>query len=136
MRTYLAVAMLLLACGGLFAQPSQSGQSSGQQSTGMSGMNMGSSQKSQGMSDMHQQMQTDMQQMKAQIDKMRSDAQKVQDSSTKAALLDNADLWDQFLTRMQSHMQMMEGMHHGEKTGVHHKKTPPASGQSSKSTPE
>ena len=62
-----------------------------------------------------QEMQADMQQMKTQVEKMRADAQKVQDANTKAALLDNADMWDQFVTRMQSHMQMMMqgGTHHG-----------------------
>jgi hypothetical protein len=88
------------------------------------------------MSDMHQQIQTDMQQMKAQIENMRAAAQKVKDSSTKTALLDNADLWDQFLTRMQSHMQMMEGMHHGGMAGMHHKKSPTNSGGTSTPTPK
>ncbi len=131
MRIHLLVATLLLAGTAVFAQSNQASQTSNQ-STGMSGMQMGSGQKSQGMSDMHQQMQADLQQMKTQVDKMRADAQKVQDSNTKAALLDNADLWDQFLTRMQSHMQMMGGMH-GGMSGMHHR--PSKSGSSPSSTP-
>ena len=109
------------------------------QSSGMSGMSMGSGQKSEEMSGMHQhmqQMQADMQQMKSRVDKMRSDAEKVQDANTKAALLDNADMWEQFMTRMQSHMQMMQGMHQSGMKGTHHKKTPPATGQSPTPTPQ
>src|SRR5512142_463970 len=135
MKKYLALGTLLLASCTLLAQTTQSSQSSGQ-SKDKSGMKMGSDQKSQGMTQMHQhmqEMQADMQQMKTQVEKMRADAQKVQDANTKAALLDNADMWDQFVTRMQSHMQMMmqSGMHHG-RMGMQHKKsqtapsTPPA----------
>ncbi len=133
MRNYLLVAVLLAGTA-LFAQSSQGSQNSSQ-STGMSGMQMGSGQKSQGMSTMHQQMQADLQQMKAQVDKMRTDAQKVQDSNTKAALLDNADLWDQFLTRMQSHMQMMDNMH-GGMSGMHHKPAKSGSSKSSTANPK
>ena len=135
MKATLMMGTLLLACGSMLAQSSQTQQPSGQ-SMGMSGMNMGSSQKSQGMSDMHQQMQADMQQMKSHIDKMRADAQKVQDPDTKTALLDNADMWDQFMNRMQSHMQMMEGMHQGGMTGMHHKKSQSTTGKSSTPNPK
>lgn len=134
MRIHLLVAALLLAGTPVFAQSTQGSQTSGQ-STGMPGMQMGSGQKSQTMSEMHQQMQADLQQMKAQVDKMRADAQKVQDANTKAALLDNADTWDQFLTRMQSHMQMMNSMH-GGMSGMHHKPTKPGSSKSSTANPK
>ncbi len=120
MKDWLALGVLFLASCTVVAQNNQ-------QSTGMAGMQMG--QKGQGMSQMHQQhmqeMQADLQQMKSQVDKMRADAQKVQDANTKAALLDNADMWDQFVNRMQSHMQMMMqggGMHHG-RMGMQHKKS-------------
>jgi TolA-binding protein len=142
MKNYLALGVLLLASCTVLAQSTQSSQSSGQ-STGMAGMQMGPGQKGQGqgMSQMHQQhmkeMQADLQQMKSQIDKMRADAQKVQDANTKTALLDNADMWDQFVTRMQSHMQMMMqsgGMHHGG-MGMQHKKSQPASGTQAPANP-
>ncbi len=52
-------------------------------------------------------MEADMQQMRTQVDKMRADAQKIKDSDTRAALMQNVALWQQFLDRMQHHMQMM-----------------------------
>lgn len=118
MKVYVLVGTLLLACGSMLAQSSQAPQSGGQ-STGMSqGMKMGNAQKAPGMAGMKdhmQQMQAEMQQMKSRVGKMRSDAEKVQDANTKAALLDNADMWEQFMNHMQSHMSMMMkgGMHHG-----------------------
>lgn len=87
--------------------PSTSPTQSGDQQTG--GMQMGNN----GQSDMGGMaaMKADMQQMQSQIDRMRADAQKVQDPNTRAALMQNVATWEQFLTRMQSHMQMMGSMH-------------------------
>jgi TolA-binding protein len=51
-------------------------------------------------------MQADLQQMKSQVAQMRADAEKVQDVNTRAALMQNAAMWEQFLNRMQTHMQM------------------------------
>ncbi|HWR14840.1 MAG TPA: hypothetical protein VN577_08430 [Terriglobales bacterium] len=130
MKVRIIMSTLLLASGMMAAQSSQSSQPTSP-STGMSGMKMESSPKSQemmGMKQHMQQMQADMEQMKSQIAKMRSEANKVQDPSTKAALLDNADLWEKFTTRMQEHMNMMmqggmphQGMmmhgHKGSQTG-------------------
>ncbi len=141
MRIYLVLSMLLLGGCIMLAQTTQSSQSSGQ-STGMSGMKMSSGQKTQGtqgMSEMQQQhmqqMQADIQQMKSQIEKMRADAEKVQDANAKAALLDNTDMWDQFLTKMQSHMQMMHGGMRHEGMPMHHKKSPAASGGQAPANP-
>jgi len=134
MKIYFGVGILLLACSSLLAQSGQSSQPG--QTSSASGMNMGSNQDSQSMSNMHQQMQTDMQQMKAQIDKMRADAEKVQDPNAKTALLDNAKMWEQFMTRMQSHMQMMQGMHQGGMAGMHHHKSQSSTGASSTSNPK
>lgn len=132
MKVYLALGTLLLACGTMLAQVSEP-QPTGH-STGMpSNMQMGSAEKSKGMSGNHmEQMQADMQLMKSQIDKLRADAQKVQDANTKTALLDNVDMWEQFMNRMQSHMDMMG------KTGMMHCKKPqsPASGQTSTPNPK
>ena len=87
--------------------PSASSTQSGNQQMG--GMQMGNN----GQSDMGGMaaMKADMQHMQSQIDRMRADAQKVQDPNTQAALMHNVAMWEQFLTRMQSHMQMMGGMH-------------------------
>ena len=41
---------------------------------------------------------------------MRRDAEKVSDANTKAALLDNADMWQQFLDHMQARMKQMHEM--------------------------
>lgn len=118
MKIYAAFGTLLFACSVMLAQSSQS-QPEGQ-STGTS-MQTGSAQKSQEMSGMKshmEQMQADLQQMKSRVAKMRSDTQKVHDPNTKAALLDNADMWDQLMNHMQAHMDMMKGgttMHHGGK---------------------
>ena len=139
MKATLMMGTLLLACGSMLAQSSQTQQPSGQ-STGMSSsMQMGSQKPEgmQGMKDHMQQMQAEMQQMKSRVAKMRSDAEKVQDPNTKAALLDNADMWDQFMSQMQSHMGMMMkgGMHHegmmsGKEGMMHGKKATPSSQQS------
>jgi TolA-binding protein len=136
MKVCLLVGTLLFACGSMLAQTSQPPQSGGQ-STGMSkDMKMGTGQKTPGMTGMKdhmQQMQAEMQEMKSRVEKMRTDAEKVQDANTKAALLDNADMWEQFMNHMQSHMgMMMKGsMHHGGM--MQHKKTP--SSQPAQSTP-
>jgi hypothetical protein len=114
-------------------------------------MQMGSSQKSNGMSCMKdhkrnkEQMQSEMQEMKARIEKMRADAEKVQDPNTKAALLDNADMWEHFRHHMQSHMGMMMkggGMHDmgmmSGKGDMNHciKPQPPQTGQTGAVTPQ
>lgn len=141
MKVYLAVGTLLLVCGSMLAQNSKPPQTSGQ-STGMPpDMKMGSAQKSKGMPDMKShmaEMQADMQQMKSRIEKMRSDAEKVQDANTKTALLDNADMWDHFMSQMQSHMDMMMkggGMHHEGMMHSKKPKTPPA-GQTTPPSPK
>ena len=134
MKIYLAIGTLFLASASLFAQSSAPAQST-EHSTGMpANMQMGSAKKSKGMSGMkhHEQMQADMQMMKTQIDKMRSDAQKVQDASTKAALLDNVDMWEHFMSRMQSHMDMMMS----DKPGMMHCKDHPMSPKGQTSTPK
>lgn len=140
MKVYFSIFALVLACGSMVAQTGPAAQSSGQPKS-MSDMKMGSGQKSQemtGMKDHMQQMQAEMQQMKSRVEKMRADAEKVQDANTKAALLDNADMWDGFMNHMQSHMSMMMkgGMDHGgmmKHDMMKHKKTP--SSQPSQSTP-
>jgi molecular chaperone GrpE (heat shock protein) len=115
---------------GQSSQPSQAGG----QSTGMpSNMNMGDEKKSEDMPAMKDhmkdhmaQMQAEMKQLKARIEKMRANAEKVQDKNTKAALLDNVEMWEHFMSQMHSHMQMMNGggMHHmgmmPEKEGMGH----------------
>lgn len=89
------------------AAPAQSGTSNQG-----SGMEMGGQS---GMAGHMAAMQADMQQMRTQVEKMRADAEKVKDLDTRAVLLQNAALWQRFLDRMQSHMQMMSqgmmGMH-------------------------
>lgn len=140
MKTYAPLCILVLACSTMFAQTSKCLQSSSQGgSTGM----MGSAQTGSGMSGMGQhmqEMQSDLQQMKTQIDQMRTNAQKVQDTNVKTVLLQNADIWDQFISRMQSHMQMMQGgmMQHGmQGHGMKMKKKPStSSGQSDSTTPK
>ncbi|MDT8069541.1 MAG: hypothetical protein ROO76_15360 [Terriglobia bacterium] len=142
MKIYVALGVILLASSFTLAQSTQS-QQTGDQSKGMSpNMQMGSTQKSQGMQGMKdhmQEMQAEIQQMKSRVEKMRSDAEKVQDANTKAALLDNADMWDQFMNHMQSHMGMMmkEGMHHGDMKGhgMMHDKNAPSSKPSQSTTP-
>ena len=133
MKMYLALGTLLLAGTSLLAQNSEPAKSAGTAAGMPSNMQMGSAEKSKGMSGMkhHEQMQADMQMMKTQIDKMRSDAQKVQDPSTKAALLDNVDMWEHFMGRMQSHMDMMMS----EKTGMMHCKDHQMSPNGQASTP-
>jgi molecular chaperone GrpE (heat shock protein) len=140
MKTTLMIGTVILACGSMLAQSSQTQQPSGQ-STGMSNMQMGSQKSAgmQGMKDHMQQMQAEMQQMKSRVEKMRSDAEKVQDPNTKTALLDNADMWDQFMNHMQSHMgMMMKGsMHHGGMTGMQKKRAQPAApGQTTPPKPQ
>jgi TolA-binding protein len=132
MKFFLTIGTVLLACSGMFAQNSQPAQS-GNQTTGVSsGMKMGPGQKSQSMSNMNtrmQQMQTEMQDLKTKIAKMRADAEKVQDPNTKTALLDNADIWQQFVDHMQAHMTMMRGMRPGGRMGsgmMMQQKKPPA----------
>ena len=73
--------------------------------------------------------------MKVRVETMRSNAEKVKDPNTKAALLDNADMWDQFMNQMQTHMSMMMkgGMQHG---GMTHGKKSPANTSSQTSTPK
>lgn len=78
------------------AQSGTTGQGSGMQMGGQAGMR-----------EHMAGMQADMQQMRTQVDKMRADAQKVKDPDTRAALQENAAMWQQFLDRMQHHMQMM-----------------------------
>lgn len=129
MKVYLTVGTMLLACASLAGQSSPSPQSNGQ-STGMpSGMHMGEGKKSKDMCPMKdhmEQLQAEMKQMKSRIEKMRTDAEKVPDQNTKAALLDNVEMWEQFMSRMQSHMEMMNGAggHHTgmmpEKEGMGH----------------
>ena len=117
MKLYAMIGTMLLACGSMFGQSTQSSQAGGQPVGTPSDMQMGSAQKSKGMADMKShkdQMQAEMQQMKRRIEKMRADAEKVQDPNTKAALLDNADMWEHFTHHMRSHMDMMmkgNGMH-------------------------
>jgi TolA-binding protein len=117
MKLYVMLGTVLLACGSMLGQSTQPSQAVGQPVGTPSDMQMGSTQKSKGMADMKDhkdQMQAEMQQMKRRIEKMRSDAEKVQDPNTKAALLDNADMWEHFSHHMQSHMDMMmkgNGMH-------------------------
>ncbi len=116
MKFFLTIGTVLLACSAMFAQNSQPSQATSQSS----GTKAGSAQTSQSASGMQthmQQMQTEMQNMKAKIAKMRSDAQRVQDTNTKTALLDNADLWEEFVNHMQSHMDMMQRMHPSGRMG-------------------
>lgn len=128
-KMYFAMGTMLLVCSSMLAQSAPS-QQTGAQSTGASpGMQMQSTQKPQGMQGMKnhsQEMQAEMQEMKSRVEKMKTDAAKVKDADTKAALLDNADMWEQFMDHMQSHMSMMMegGMHHGGM--MQHKKTPPS----------
>jgi hypothetical protein len=109
---------MLLACGSMLGQSSQSSSPAGGQAAGMpSEMHMGSAQNAEGMADMKnhkEQMQREMQEFKSRIEKMRSEAEKVRDPNTKAALLDNVEMWEQFMHQMQAHMEMMTkggGMH-------------------------
>ncbi len=129
MKVYLTVGTMLLAFASLAAQSSPSPQTNGQ-STGMpSGMHMGAEKKSSDMCHMKghmAQMQAEMKQMQSRIERMRTDAERVPDQNTKAALLDNVEMWEQFMIRMQSHMEMMNGAggHHmgmtSEKEGMGH----------------
>jgi len=117
MKLYVLIGTMLLACGSMLGQNAQSSQAVGQPAGTHSDMQMGSAQKSKGMADMKnnkEQMQAEMQEMKRRIEKMRSDAETVQDPNTKAALLDNVEMWEHFRHHMQSHMEMMmkgDGMH-------------------------
>lgn len=117
MKLYVLIGTMLLACGSMLGQSTQPSQAVGQPNGMPQDMQMGSAQKSKGMADMKnhkEQMQAEMQEMKRRIEKMRSDAEKVQDPNTKAALLDNAQMWEHFRHHMQSHMEMMmkgDGMH-------------------------
>jgi TolA-binding protein len=141
MKVYLTVGTMLLACASLAAQSSPSPQTTGQ-STGMpSGMHMGEEKMSQDMcpvKDHMAQMQDEMKQMKSRLERMRTDAEKVPDQNTKAALLDNVEMWEQFMSRMKSHMEIMNGAggHHTgimpEKKGMGHCKMDhsPQAGQS------
>jgi hypothetical protein len=141
MKFSLTIATVLLACAAAFGQPEQSQQktTAPQHSTGMArhhrhgrmhhrcgcmgdkdmkggmGARMGMKEH---MSDMH----ADMEAMQSHIDKLRADADKVQDPAAKSALLDDADIWQQAMKRMESHMQMMEhgGMHHMDMMGGEH----------------
>jgi len=129
MKVYLTIGTMLLACASMVGQSSQPSQAGGQ-STGMPpNMHMGDEKKSTdmpAMKDHMAQMQAEMKQMKARIEKMRAYAEKVQDKNTKAALLDNVEMWEHFMGQMHSHMQMMNGggMHHmgmmSEKEGMGH----------------
>ncbi|HWR37381.1 MAG TPA: hypothetical protein VN622_16085 [Clostridia bacterium] len=148
MKVRIVLSALLLACGIMFAQSNQSPQPSGQSAGTSTGMKMGAAQGAHGMTGKSahmQQMQAEMQQMKSRVEKMRADAEKVQDPNTKAALLDNAEMWEQFTTRMQSHMDMMMkdgGMHRGGmmsgQKGMKRRQTsqPPQSGQTGAPNPK
>lgn len=140
MKVYVMIGTLLIACGSTLAQTSEPSQTGKQSMTMPSDKKMESAQKPHGMPDMNnhmEQMQAEMQQMKARIEKMRSDAEKVKDANIKATLLDNADMWDQFIKHMQEHMGMMKGagMHH---PGMMHGEKPmsPPAGQPSQPNPK
>ncbi len=151
MKLFVILGTLLLACTSMVAQ-STTPPPSGKPTDMPPGMKMESAQKSHDMSDMKshmEEMKTEMEQMKTRTEKMRTDAEKVQDPNTKAALLDNADMWDHFMSQMQSHMDMMMnggGMHHegmmsekkGTTHGTMHGKTPkaPKAGEKSDTTPK
>jgi hypothetical protein len=113
MKVYLTIGTMLLACASMVGQSSQPSQGTGMPSD----MHMGDEKKSKDMSPMKDHMahmQAEMKQMKSRIEKMRADAEKVQDPNTKAALLDNVEMWEHFMSQMHSHMEMMNGggMHH------------------------
>jgi phage terminase small subunit len=57
---------------------------------------------------MMQEMKSDVAQMRSMLEKMRAEAQKVKDQSAKAALLQNADMWQALLDNMQEKMDRMD----------------------------
>ena len=57
---------------------------------------------------MMQEMKADVAQMRSMLEKMRAEAQKVKDQAAKAALLQNADLWQAMLDNMQQKMDRMD----------------------------
>jgi len=57
---------------------------------------------------MMQEMKADVAQMRSMLEKMRADAQKVKDQAAKAALLQNADMWQAMLDNMQQKMDRMD----------------------------
>jgi predicted RNase H-like nuclease (RuvC/YqgF family) len=149
MKAYAILGTLLLACVSMLAQSGTPAQTGGQSKEMPSNMKMESVQKAEGMPEMKShmaEMQADMQQMKSRVEKMKAEAEKVKDENTKAALLDNADMWEQFINRMQSHMEMMmkgggmhqhhEGMMPGKGMKHGQKPTSPPAGQPPAPTPK
>ena len=57
---------------------------------------------------MMQEMKADVSQMRSMLEKMRGDAQKVKDQAARAALLQNADMWQAMLDNMQQKMDRMD----------------------------
>jgi hypothetical protein len=57
---------------------------------------------------MMQEMKADVAQMRSMLEKMRAEAQKVKDQAAKAALLQNADMWQAMLDNMQEKMDRMD----------------------------
>ncbi len=57
---------------------------------------------------MMQEMKSDVAQMRSMLEKMRTEAQRVKDQAAKAALLQNADMWQALLDNMQEKMDRMD----------------------------
>lgn len=55
-----------------------------------------------------QEMKADVAHMRSMLEKMRAEAQKVKDQAAKAALLQNADMWQAMLDNMQQKMERMD----------------------------
>lgn len=109
-------------------QPSPKGTMQGMKTSPkrtMQGMNK------QKMAERMAQMDQEVSAMRQQVEKMRTDAGKVSDANTKAALLDNADMWQQFLDHMSANMKQMQEMH--DKMMMH--KRGAASGKPGATTP-
>lgn len=140
MRFTLAIGTLLLLCGSMLAQTSSTTQTTTTTTqTPPAAKSQATTPRAQRMAAMKehmQQMKTDLQQMKSKVEKMRSDAAKVSDANVKTILLDNADLWDSFITRMQSHMEMMGTMQDGAgEPPMRHRRARPTTDQTPPPTP-
>ena len=57
---------------------------------------------------MMQEMKADVAQMRSMLEKMRAEAQKVKDQAARAALLQNADMWQAMLDNMQGKIDRMD----------------------------
>ena len=103
MKVPLAVATILLACAVGFGQNQPTAPQAAGPPPGVRAQ----------MQAQMQRMETELQELQSRVAKLRADTNNVRDPATKAALLDNLELWDQTARHMQSNLRQMRMMMQG-----------------------